>query len=159
MTNREIKGKNRKISSNFLILLQNKNKTMDRETIEKAALEHALNTTGLDYIGEVACENGFIAGADWRINSVWHSADEEPETGRMILVRKCIARNHVSYQLKVKEALPYWERGARFIGGWAYLSDLLPTENAENFQRNSADFPRKFRECRKTSSGGNEAEQ
>lgn len=136
---------------------------MDRETIEKAALEHALNTTGLDYIGEVACENGFIAGADWRINSVWHSADEEPETGRMILVRKYIARNHVSYQLKVKEALPYWERGARFIGGWAYLKDLLPdgklTESAENFPQNSADFPRKFRECRKTSSSRKEAEQ
>lgn len=136
---------------------------MNRETIEKAALEHALNTTGLDYIGEVACENGFIAGADWRINSVWHSADEEPETGRMILVRKCIARNHVSYQLKVKEALPYWERGARFIGGWAYLKDLLPdgkpTESAEKFPQNSADFPRKFRECRKTSSSRKEAEK
>lgn len=136
---------------------------MKKEDIEKAALGFAMNETGLDYIGEVACENGFIAGADWRINSVWHSADEEPETGRMILVRKCIARNHVSYQLKVKEALPYWERGARFIGGWAYLKDLLPdgklTESAENFPQNSADFPRKFRECRKTSSSRKEAEK
>ena len=120
---------------------------MDRETIEKAALEHALNTTGLDYIGEVACENGFIAGADWRINSVWHSADEEPETGRMILVRKCIARNHVSYQLKVKEALPYWERGARFIGGWAYLKDLLPDwKLTESEEKNSVKIPPIFRE-------------
>lgn len=132
---------------------------MDRETIEKAALEHALNTTGLDYIGEVASENGFIAGAEWRINSVWHSADEEPENDRLILVRRCLLQSNVYYELKLKAALPYWKRGARFIGGWAYLSDLLPTENAENFQRNSADFPRKFRECRKTSSGEKEAEQ
>lgn len=132
---------------------------MDRETIEKAALEHALNTTGLDYIGEVECENGFIAGAEWRINSVWHSADEEPENDRLILVRRCLLQSNVYYELKLKAALPYWKRGARFKGGWAYLSDLLPTENAENFQRNSADFPRKFRECRKTSSGGKETEQ
>lgn len=132
---------------------------MDRETIEKAALEHALNTTGLDYIEEVASENGFIAGAEWRINSVWHSADEEPENDRLILVRRCLLQSNVYYELKLKAALPYWKRGARFIGGWAYLSDLLPTENAENFQRNSADFPRKFRECRKTSSGEKEAEQ
>lgn len=125
-----------------------------RELCTSPVMEPCLKDYG------IAC---FTEGADWRINSVWHSADEEPETGRMILVRKCIARNHVSYQLKVKEALPYWERGAKFIGGWAYLKDLLPdgkpTESAENFPQNSADFPRKFRECRKTSSSRKEAEK
>lgn len=142
---------------------------MNKETIEKAADEYS--TKQWEAENDFECRDcmdiiappAFVAGADWRINSVWHSADEEPETGRMILVRKCIARNHVSYQLKVKEALPYWERGAKFIGGWAYLKDLLPdgkpTESAENFPQNSSDFPRKFRECRKTSSSRKEAEK
>lgn len=61
-------------------------KNMDRETIEKAALEHALNTTGLDYIGEVECENGFIAGAEWRINAAWHTDLKEAQTQRKVLV-------------------------------------------------------------------------
>lgn len=134
---------------------------MKEEQIEKAALLFA----GAGEFGECPynpdAKNGFMAGAQWRINSVWHSADEEPETGRLILVRKRISHCQESYQLKLKEALPYWENTARFVGEWAYLRDLLPdksTENAENFPQNSADFPRKFRECRKTSSDGKEAE-
>ena len=59
---------------------------MERETIEKAALEHALNTTGLDYIGEVECENGFIAGAQWRINAAWHDGTASCEARRKTLV-------------------------------------------------------------------------
>ena len=43
---------------------------MEREDIEKAALEHAMNETGLDYIGEVAYENGFVSGAEWMIDAL-----------------------------------------------------------------------------------------
>ena len=43
---------------------------MEREDIEKAALEHAMNETGLDYIGEVAYGSGFVSGAEWMIDAL-----------------------------------------------------------------------------------------
>lgn len=133
MTNREIKGKNRKISSNFLILLQNKNKTMDRETIEKAALEHALNTTGLDYIEEVASENGFIAGAEWRINSVWHDASEKPKFNGKVEKEGILLLYSSGQCVFLYLDKDEWESilGYATFVKWAYITDLIPDARKE----------------------------
>ena len=132
---------------------------MDRETIEKAALEHALNTTGLDYIGEVACENGFIAGARWMIKSAWHGNYERPAKGRHIIVRT--GGGSFTSWFVTDDIMDVFDRFSVTL--WAYVDDLVPdgkpTESAENFPQNSADFPRKFRECRKTSSSRKEVEE
>lgn len=88
---------------------------MNRETIEKAALQHAMRETGLDYIGEVACENGFIAGAKWRINSVWHDADKEEPVYWKLIIRK--------------DRFGDCDLGCGLTDdtvSWAYVSDLLP---------------------------------
>lgn len=53
---------------------------MTREEIEKAALKSAD-----EEFDDFKCEghiDGFIAGADWRINSVWHEVSERPSNGK-----------------------------------------------------------------------------
>ena len=110
---------------------------MDRETIEKAALEHALNTTGLDYIGEVACESGFMAGAQWRINSVWHDREEQPEVGRWFIFKaddtnpfkKPTIKKIAYYTNRIEndKGLDWLKMVAEYkILCWAYVDDLLP---------------------------------
>lgn len=93
---------------------------MDRETIEKAALEHALNTTGLDYIGEVECENGFIAGAEWRINAAWHTDLKEAQTQRKVLVE--FAHGNVELFGDKRELHGLED----LITRYAYVDELLP---------------------------------
>ena len=138
---------------------------MKKEDIEKAALGFAMNETGLDYIGEVACENGFLAGADWRINSVWHDGKEMPDYKKDFIYQAVRASGEVYYGFSTLFEADEWDFMKEFttIERWAYVDDLVPngkpTESAENFPQNSADFPRKFRECRKTSSSRKEAEK
>ena len=61
---------------------------MNEETIKKAAMEYAEENPW--YPGETSYESdiremeekfadAYIAGADWRINSVWHSTNELPK--------------------------------------------------------------------------------
>ena len=53
---------------------------MTREQIEKAAKETLVNEPVEIQATKVgAFQRGFVAGAQWRINSVWHDASEEPE--------------------------------------------------------------------------------
>ena len=93
---------------------------MDRETIEKAALEHALNTTGLDYIGEVECENGFIAGAEWRINAVWHTDLKEAQTQRQFLVEFTNGRVGMFDDIRCLKGIE------DLVARYAYVDELLP---------------------------------
>lgn len=61
---------------------------MTREDIEKAALkgvEEYVNSGNLKGFRGSYCK-GFMEGADWRINSVWHDINEMPEDGRIIVL-------------------------------------------------------------------------
>lgn len=65
-----------------------KEKDMTREDIEKAALkgvEEYVNSGNLKGFRGSYCK-GFMEGADWRINSVWHDINEMPEDGRIIVL-------------------------------------------------------------------------
>ena len=53
---------------------------MTREQIEKAALLCA----GAGEYGDA--KKGFIAGADWRINSAWHDVEEKPNGMFVIII-------------------------------------------------------------------------
>ena len=121
---------------------------MNRETIEKAAKEAVQNHFQCN--GKYPCEErdycefcnghnsafdckedcgaddfneGFIIGAQWRINSVWHDATKyKPRIGSKIAVlfsdedfAICI------FESEMKNAFPYLR-----IKCWAYLDDLLP---------------------------------
>lgn len=50
---------------------------MKIEDIEKAAIETAKKACD-DFEEVFEFANGFMVGAEWRINSVWHDAKEQP---------------------------------------------------------------------------------
>ncbi len=66
--------------------------------------------------------DGFIAGASWRINSVWHTMYEKPKKGLTLCVNDngcAIICGPNYYEFKNTA------RGLGFTR-WAYVSDLLP---------------------------------
>lgn len=84
------------------------------------------------------CEFGpdiFKAGAQWRINSVWHDASERPEVNKRVLVEFFNKYgNYVYYRLKAfKPAqLKYWGIEMAFLDKiirWTYIEDLLPADS------------------------------
>lgn len=66
---------------------------------------------------------GFIRGAEWRINSVWHDASEDPQhSGMLIAINKdgtpiVCGPNNSNWNITVK--IFHVER-------WAYIKDLIP---------------------------------
>ena len=93
---------------------------MNRETIERAAIETARKACAhFDEAFEYA--NGFVTGADWRINSVWHDAETETPrenepiigiTGKMLCYMGLCGET-------AKEICPEMTK-------WAYVADLMP---------------------------------
>ena len=71
---------------------------MEREDIEKAAKDYSVGKTHFrrsvlkevdadDYVlRKDNCREDFIAGAEWRINSVWHKPCDIAEPGKDCLV-------------------------------------------------------------------------
>ena len=133
---------------------------MNRETIKKAAKEAVQNHFQCN--GEYPCEErdycefcnghnsafdcnedcgaddfneGFIAGADWRINSVWHDVQKElPAPDKTVIAEYiidgerdyCFTHRSESPRVSVdKHGFCFYIRGAEIIR-WAYLEDLLP---------------------------------
>ncbi|OUP37234.1 hypothetical protein [Bacteroides sp. An19] len=97
---------------------------MTREQIENAAKEHQSKLPYCDdrkVRGEfVGNYYGFIAGAQWRINSVWHEAETElPESGCDTLV---LFRGGGCEITDSGTRFDLW----RAVSQWAYLDDLLP---------------------------------
>lgn len=98
---------------------------MTREDIEKASIDNIEFQGNLDLgtIIENACRESFVSGANWRINSVYHKASEEPESGEMALAI-CEGNNPVICG-------PYhydWETTVENFNiiKWAYVRDLIP---------------------------------
>lgn len=98
---------------------------MNKETIEKTAREYAEENPW--YPGETSYESdiremeekfadAYIAGADWRINSVWHGMNEKPSEMFAILAEF----GEEEYSLGI--TLDGMESAKR----WAYVADLLP---------------------------------
>lgn len=84
---------------------------MNRETIEKAA--------NILYEDNTFAYNGFINGARWRINSVWHDAKTEvPDAYMIVLVENKTTGFSVN-------ALPNGGKCPKNWVRWAYVADLL----------------------------------
>lgn len=104
---------------------------MNKETIQKAAMEYAEENPW--YPGETSYESdiremeekfadAYIAGADWRINSVWHDAETEiPRENKAVI--GITGGNYCCYMglcgETAKEICPEMAK-------WAYVSDLMP---------------------------------
>ena len=91
---------------------------MTREQIEKAAIKSA--DEELDDFECRGHRDGFIAGALWRINSVWHDASEKPNRNNKCLVELRIPGRNPTYKLWT------WGWENSFVTRWAYIDDLLP---------------------------------
>lgn len=73
-------------------------------------------------------KEGFIAGANWRINSVWHDASEVPEERRFcIYIRKDGTYGYGYYHI---EDNTIWYTRFADVVKWAYFQDITP--NMEN---------------------------
>lgn len=113
---------------------------MTREQIEKAALQR------LPYSDEecgdsnyvlgknVGFKRGFIAGAEWRINSVWHDVSEEPKEHKLVLIEDdfCGKPDYGVWQAP----FPNWKDSIVHFSSkrWAYLDDLLPKRKEKSEQ-------------------------
>ena len=90
---------------------------MNRETIEKAAQSYCDNKP---YVETVLNKNAFIAGAHWRINSVWHDVKkEQPKADKpyLAVIELPQATEYAIWQGFANH--PFWTK-------WAYLEDLIP---------------------------------
>ena len=119
---------------------------MTREQIEKAAKETLVNEPVEIQATKVgAFQRGFVAGAQWRINSVWHDMGTEVpqiygDYGDSIYPQiPCLVVGHLStgYGYGVRywnvteqclddEECDDYECDKDKIEEWAYLDDLIP---------------------------------
>ena len=108
---------------------------MTREQIEKAAKETLVNEPVEIQATKVgAFQHGFITGAQWRINSVWHDVHERPDSGRVFLyIGKSLEDGETKFDTDCLYTNENWED---FVFGeameeWAYLDDLIPERKEE----------------------------
>lgn len=101
---------------------------MKREDIEKAAErsteKYVENGDLRGFRGSYRL--GFIAGADWRINSVWHNSKEIPKFPFAILA----IRSDDSIEIVYFTDIDRWKSLIKRCGfvQWAYIKDLIPNK-------------------------------
>ena len=109
---------------------------MNREAIERAARDYVKPKASIIPLAEsIAAKEGFITGAEWRINSVWHDVQKElPAPDETVIAEYiidgekdyCFTHRSESPRVSVdKHGFCFYIRGAEIIR-WAYVSDLLP---------------------------------
>ena len=100
---------------------------MTRKQIEKAALLFA----GAGEWGECPynpdAKTGFMAGAEWRINSVWHNASEKPDKNQLV-VFECRKTYGKGYSVNFGENYLLLKN---VLLSWAYIKDLIPERKEE----------------------------
>ena len=110
---------------------------MTKEDIEKAAKEALLNdSTELRNTGIGAFQQGFVVGAEWRINSVWHKPSAYGDELKKDV--EVIAKTKRGYRFGKFDVVGYSNEYIGFVSTssfkyalsdvleYAYLSDLLP---------------------------------
>ena len=93
---------------------------MIREEIENAANDR--------YSDNTFAYKGFIEGAEWRINSVWHSTDELPKYSGFLAV---LMSNGLMETRYYSTGIGFHEMTLKGYTSWAYISDLLPERKEE----------------------------
>lgn len=103
---------------------------MTKEEIEQVARAYSALIVGgprhiQDFYEREKYEAGFISGANWRIDSVWHDKTEIPEPGRWVFVLRNHGRIQYTYSTLGMERV--------IMSGhkWAYVEDLLPNKEDE----------------------------
>lgn len=98
---------------------------MTREQIEQAAKETLVNEpVELQATKVDTFQRGFVVGAQWRINAVWHDRAEKADTSKELIlmypngsVRVTLLNPNLTFEGFLSVDM--------FIK-WAYVSDILP---------------------------------
>ena len=105
---------------------------MKIEDIEKKSLEYAKTATPSCVFGDFdkyAIADAFEHGANWRINSVWHSYKIKPDKGKLLLVEDIDSAYDLVY---LNNSNPWEELSKKsHYMRWAYVEDLLPNKQEE----------------------------
>ena len=106
-----------------------------KKRIEEAVEKHSFKYLSQDRIEELelGChyEAGFIDGAQWRINSVWHDAEEEPKQNAWFIAQIGDGAFDTFIMQIDSSRWDRWCNGLN-IKRWAYIDDLLPERKEEN---------------------------
>lgn len=113
---------------------------MTKEDIEKAAKAEVENIVFYNICSEEidneesnyeagrrdgVCDFGeelFIAGANWRINSVWHNVSKKPSFSNLPILLQ-----HKNGQIHFIDAVPAsWIYIQKYYTRWTYINDLMP---------------------------------
>ena len=76
----------------------------------------------LNAIEEIASA-AFIKGAEWRINSVWHSTNELPKYSGFLAA---LMNNGLMETIHYTVGIGFHEMHLKGYALWAYIEDLLP---------------------------------
>lgn len=112
---------------------------MTKEQIKNEAAEYAKGkyggeNAGMWTIAQIhAGRDGFVAGANWRIDSVWHNPHDVPEIGKYCLVEYRTGDGDVCIRIDCRSEYE-WIEACHYdrILHWAYIDDLIPTEDERN---------------------------
>lgn len=103
---------------------------MTREQIEQTAKDYAYKTwAGGGF--ECASNDSFIAGARWRINYVWHNADESPERTYEPIIVEFHDWGMDGNDYDIVDDLRTYKTVYSDVIRWAYVSDLIPERKEE----------------------------
>lgn len=105
---------------------------MTKEQIEKATDEYIGYAREADEgLGVTMRRHAFMDGAQWRINSVWHDAEEEPKHNAWFIAQ--IGDDAFDTFIMQTES-NRWDRWCNGLNikRWAYIEDLLPERKEEN---------------------------
>lgn len=75
------------------------------------------------------CEFGpdiFKAGAQWRINSVWHNMKEKPNFKKLSILLELKKEGKIRF---IDEPRYNWDFMIEYYARWAYVEDLLPAKD------------------------------
>lgn len=114
---------------------------MKREDIEKAAKDYSIGKTSFrrNVLKEVDadnyvlrkgnCSEDFIAGAEWRINGVWHDAKDVPQPFRAFVI---LHDTENDFMMLTQHSITcdsdynvIYQENDNMIA-WAYIEDLIP---------------------------------
>lgn len=88
---------------------------MTKEDIKKAAV---------NYDSRAVAFRAYVAGAEWRINSVWNDANKIPDKAELTLVEFPDGRIDIVYFHTIKSWRSMVKRNGTIR--WAYVEDLKP---------------------------------
>jgi len=97
---------------------------MTKEQIEKVVATYTAQAEDSDYAEVRDVKQAFVSGANWRINSVWHSHAIKPDKGKLLIVEDIDGAYDLVYLTKNK---PWEELSEKnHYMSWAYVEDLRP---------------------------------